>query len=157
MADQTELEKVLDVFNVEKYKTSDSRILEYTGDTSNPSIERIVKHLGRAIIKDDKLLNQMLMEEQMADQWNRHQERSRNAEKGRADAEKVAKIAVQQKNDADKARDDAQKKLMQQKINADKAKADADKAKADAEKEANELRKRIEFLEQQARSNNKNA
>ena len=171
MAVQTELEKVLDVFNVEKYKTSDSRILEYTGDISDPSIERIVKHLGRAIIKDDKLLNQMLMEELLADQWNRHQERSKNAEKRQVDAEKrqvdaekrqvdaekakddaqkAAKIAEQQKMDAEKARDDAQKNLIQQKI-------DADKARADIEKEADELRKRIEFLEQQARSDNKSA
>ena len=129
MAAQTELEKVLDIFNAEKYKTSDSRILEYTGDISDPNVERIVKHLGRAIIKDGKLLNQMLMEELLAEQWNRQQQQRKNAEKAKADAEKA-------------------------KANAEKAKAATDKANAGLEKENDALRKRIELLEQQMRNDN---
>ena len=129
MAVQTELEKVLDIFNVEKYKTSDSRVLEYTGDMSDPSIARIVKHLGRAIIKDGKLLSQMLMEERLAEQWNRQQEEKKNAEKAKVNAEKA-------------------------KVNAEKAKVDAEKTSAGLEKENDALKKRIELLEQQMRNDN---
>ena len=160
MAVQTELEKMLDIFNVEKYKTSDSRILEYTGDTSDPRIERIVKHLSRGIVRNNKLLNQMLMEEQMADSWNRQQQAKKNAEKAqddaekaKDDAEKAAKIAVQQKADAEKGKANAEKG----KADAEKGKADAEKGKAESDKENEALRKRIELLEQQIRSDKTSA
>ncbi len=112
MAAQTELEKVLDIFNAEKYKTSDSRILEYTGDISDPNVERIVKHLGRAIIKDGKLLNQMLMEELLAEQWNRQQQQRKNAEKAKADAEK-AKAATDKANAGLEKENDALRKRIE--------------------------------------------
>ena len=63
---RTEVESMLDVFNQNKYKTSDKHILEYTGDMSNPHVQRMVKHLNRALITDDyELLHQMLVEDEI--------------------------------------------------------------------------------------------
>jgi multidrug resistance efflux pump len=62
---RTELEQMLDVFNQKKYKTIDSHILEYTGSTTDPKLARVVKHLGRAIINNPKLLHAMVMEDLM--------------------------------------------------------------------------------------------
>ena len=58
----TDLEKILDVFNQEKYKTEDGKVFEYTGDTSDPRVNRIVKRLNRAAL-DSQLLHQMIMED----------------------------------------------------------------------------------------------
>ena len=63
---RTEVESMLDVFNQNKYKTSDKHILEYTGDMSNPNVRRMVKHLSRALIANDyELLHQMLVEDEI--------------------------------------------------------------------------------------------
>jgi ABC-type lipopolysaccharide export system ATPase subunit len=53
MVAQTELEQLLDVFNVSKYKTNDKHILEYTGVTTNPKVNRVVKYLNKAMQLDD--------------------------------------------------------------------------------------------------------
>ena len=53
MAAQTELEKMLDVFSQQKYKTTDSHVLEYTGDMSDPRVARIIKYLNRAMSSDE--------------------------------------------------------------------------------------------------------
>jgi hypothetical protein len=53
MVAQTQLEKVLDVFSQTKYRTNDKHVLEYTGDISDPSIERMVKYLSRAMSDED--------------------------------------------------------------------------------------------------------
>ena len=66
MQARTEVEQMLDVFNQNKYKTSDKHVLEYTGDMSNPNVQRMVKHLNRALITDDyDLLHQMLVEDEI--------------------------------------------------------------------------------------------
>ena len=66
MQARTEVESMLDVFNQNKYKTSDKHILEYTGNMSNPNVQRMVKHLNRALITDDyELLHQMLVEDEI--------------------------------------------------------------------------------------------
>ena len=63
---RTEVESMLDVFNQNKYKTPDKHILEYTGDMSNPHVQRMVKHLNRALITNDyELLHQMLVEDEI--------------------------------------------------------------------------------------------
>lgn len=63
---RTEVEQMLDVFNQNKYKTSDKHILEYTGDTSNLAVQRMVKYLNRALVTDDyDLLHQMLVEDEI--------------------------------------------------------------------------------------------
>jgi Trp operon repressor len=65
LTELTDLEKILDVFNHKKYKTSDNRIFDYTGDMSNPKVARVVKHLSRAIIDNDNLLHTMLIEDEI--------------------------------------------------------------------------------------------
>ena len=53
MGVQTELEKMLDVFSQDKYKTADSHVLEYTGDMNDPRVARIIKYLNRAMSDED--------------------------------------------------------------------------------------------------------
>ncbi len=53
MGVQTELEKILDVFSQDKYKTTDNHILEYTGDINDPRVARIIKYLNRAMSDED--------------------------------------------------------------------------------------------------------
>ena len=53
MAAQTQLEKILDVFSQAKYQTNDKHILEYTGDMTDPRVERIVKYLSRAMSTEE--------------------------------------------------------------------------------------------------------
>jgi hypothetical protein len=63
----TDIEKILDVFNQEKYKTSDSRILNYTGDMSDPRVARIVNRLHQATL-DEELREKMLTEVDIEDE-----------------------------------------------------------------------------------------
>jgi hypothetical protein len=65
---KTELEKVLDVFSQVKYSTNDSHVLEYTGDLSNPKVERIVKRLNEAML-DDELLEALWAEEEVNEEF----------------------------------------------------------------------------------------
>jgi hypothetical protein len=64
MVAQTELEQLLDVFNVSKYKTNDKRILEYTGVTTNPKVKRVVKYLNKAMQFDD-IVEAMKVEDEL--------------------------------------------------------------------------------------------
>jgi hypothetical protein len=81
MVAQTELEKILDVFSQKKYKTSDARILEYTGDDSNPLVKRIVNKLNMALY-DEQMLEAMYAEEEVEnelDELNKKIEAERKA------------------------------------------------------------------------------
>ena len=64
MAAQTELEELLDVFNVAKYKTNDKHVLEYTGTSTNPKVKRLVRHLSQAI-EVDEIIERMKMEDEV--------------------------------------------------------------------------------------------
>jgi hypothetical protein len=64
MVAQTELEKILDVFSQQKYKTPNSKVLEYTGDASNPQVERMLKRLNMAL-QDEQVLEAMYAEEEV--------------------------------------------------------------------------------------------
>ena len=86
-----------------KCKTSDKHILEYTGDMSNPKVQRIVKHLNRALIANDyKLLHQMLVEDEIESLLDR-EKRVRDAMIADAIAEKDSALA--EKNNALAAKD----------------------------------------------------
>ncbi len=62
---RTELEQMLDVFNQNKYKTTDSHVLEYTGATTDPRVARVVKYLGQATANNPDLFHAMIMEDLM--------------------------------------------------------------------------------------------
>jgi hypothetical protein len=64
MVAQTELEQLLDVFNVSKYRTNDKHILEYTGVTTNPKIKRVIKYLSKAMQADD-IIEAMKVEDEI--------------------------------------------------------------------------------------------
>ncbi len=124
MQARTEVEQMLDVFNQNKYKTSDKHVLEYTGDMSNPHVQRMVKHLNRALITDDyDLLHQMLVEDEIENLLE-----SKDQEH-----EEAIKKAVAEKDEALLAKSQAESQAEQAKSQADQAKSQADQAKSQAE------------------------
>ncbi|MDZ7879301.1 MAG: hypothetical protein U5L45_16590 [Saprospiraceae bacterium] len=150
MGGLTDLEKILDVFNQKKYKTTDSRIFDYTGDTSNPKVARVVKHLSRAIIENDNLLHTMLVEDEFEVLFERQRiakealEKKANeattarkaaiAETAKAVVEKKAAIAEAAKAVVEKEEaiaKTAKAVVEKEKAIAKTAKAIAEKAKAD--------------------------
>ncbi len=64
MVAQTELEKILDVFSQDKYKTTDNHVLEYTGDMNDPRVARIIKYLNRAM-SDEEIRRAMDAEDEV--------------------------------------------------------------------------------------------
>jgi hypothetical protein len=61
---RNELEQVLDIFNQDKYQTDDNTVLDYTGNTKNKLVERMVSRLNEGL-KDEKTMF-VLREEQIA-------------------------------------------------------------------------------------------
>jgi hypothetical protein len=106
---RTDVEKMLDVFNSAKYKTADSRIFDYTGDTSDPRIARVIKHLGRAIIDDDNLLHTMLIEDEIEELLAREKRKNELTDKKAQESFKKAEIAEEAKRTADEAKKAAEK------------------------------------------------
>lgn len=73
MAVQTELEKMLDVFSQNKYKTTDSHVLAYTGDMSDPRVARVIKYLNRAM-SDDEIRRAMDAEDEVEGMFSQLEE-----------------------------------------------------------------------------------
>lgn len=138
----TELEKMLDVFNVNKYKTSDKHILEYTGNISDPRIARVVKHLNRAILDNDDLLHAMLVEDEIEAHFERERQ-ERAGEKAAKEVERAAKEAALLKVEEGLKREEAERT----------AKEAERTAKEESLKREVLLKERIAFLEQQALNN----
>ena len=101
MTAQTAMEKVLDVFNEVKYKTDNPHILEYTGDTTDPVINRMVKRLSMAIANPEVLhaiLVQQLEDEEAAlRQAKKEKMEKKLAKKEREIEEKDKKIEEKDK------------------------------------------------------------
>jgi hypothetical protein len=102
----TDLEKILDVFNQEKYKTDDNHILEYTGDTSDPRVERIVKRLNTATLDYD-LLDQMIMEDAYEADLRAANNKADEAETRAIEMEKKLSLARKANEEAIIAKDKA--------------------------------------------------
>jgi hypothetical protein len=69
MVARTELEQLLDVFSQTKYQTSDKHILEYTGNSTNDTVKKIVNRLNTALL-DEELLRAVQAEEEVEDALN---------------------------------------------------------------------------------------
>ena len=100
LTELTDLEKILDVFNQNKYKTSDNRIFDYTGDMSNPKVARMVKHLSRAIIDNDDLLHTMLVEDEIEAHLERERIAKEQSQKNADEARIAAQLALAEKEEA---------------------------------------------------------
>jgi phospholipase/lecithinase/hemolysin len=107
---------LLDVFNQKKYKTTDSHILEYTGNTTDPKIARVVKHLGRAIANNPDLLYAMVMEDLMEAEAERERNEREQSKQKLKDAEN-AKIKIQLENEQLKEEVEALRLQLQNKNN----------------------------------------
>jgi hypothetical protein len=98
MVAQTELEQLLDVFNVSKYRTNDKRILEYTGVTTNPKVKRVVKYLNKAMQVDD-IIEAMKVEDEIDNLIDGHKkdtekERSEKEEERRQKEEALIQLTL---------------------------------------------------------------
>ena len=138
MAAQTELEELLDVFNVAKYKTNDKHILEYTGTSTNPKVKRLVRHLNRAI-QLDEIVETMKMEDDEVE----------NA----FAAEKKQKEDMRHERDAaNRKTEEANRKTEEANRKTEEANREKDLANRKAEEAAEE----IEYLKQQVAAALKN-
>ncbi|MBL7815850.1 MAG: hypothetical protein JNL70_12620 [Saprospiraceae bacterium] len=124
MVAETPLEKILDVFSQTKYKTSDTHVLDYTGDMSDPRVERIVKYLNRAMSAYE-IRRAMDAEDEVERALSRIQDEA------------------QRKLDAERAEKEA---ALQAKEEALTAKEEALKAKEKAEIELEILKRQLEAL-----------
>ena len=134
---RTEVEQMLDVFNQTKYKTSDKHVLEYTGDMSNPHVQRMVKHLNRALITDDyDLLHQMLVEDEIENLLeSRDQEHEEAIKKAVAEKDAALLAKSQAENQAEQAKNQAEQAKNQAEQAKSQARADKDNAVKIAELE----------------------
>jgi hypothetical protein len=105
---QTELEKMLDVFSQDKYKTNESHVLEYTGDTKNPKIARMLKRLN-SVFLDEETLRAIEAEEEIEGEielLNRQLERSNLAKEEERKAKEGERKAKEEER---KAKDEERK------------------------------------------------
>ena len=132
---RTEVEQMLDVFNQTKYKTSDKHVLEYTGDMSNPHVQRMVKHLNRALITDDyDLLHQMLVEDEIENLLeSRDQEHEEAIKKAVAEKDAALLAKSQAENQAEQAKNQAEQAKSQARADKDNAVKIAELEKAEKE------------------------
>jgi hypothetical protein len=109
---RTDMENVLDVFSQVKYKTDDSKVLEYTGDSENPIVERMVKRLNTALM-DQELIRQMNFEEEVELEFNlAHGE----TEKERKQKEAAIKMAEEERKQKEAAIISAEEKTIQNEL-----------------------------------------
>jgi hypothetical protein len=106
MVAQTELEQLLDVFNVSKYKTNDSHILEYTGVTTNPKVQRVVKYLNKAMQVDD-IIEAMQVEDEIDHLIDGYKKVTEDAKREKDEAVLQKDEAVLQKDEAVLQKDEA--------------------------------------------------
>jgi hypothetical protein len=99
MVAQTELEQLLDVFNVSKYRTNDKHILEYTGVTTNPKVKRVVKYLNKAMQVDD-IIEAMKVEDEIDNLIDGHKKETEEARREKEEAVLQKEEAVLQKEEA---------------------------------------------------------
>ena len=72
MEAQTMKEKVLDIFNEEKYKTDDPLVLDFTGDMSDPKVNNMVLRLNMALA-DSETFRKMRAEQAMLEDEKAYQ------------------------------------------------------------------------------------
>jgi hypothetical protein len=99
MVAQTELEQLLDVFNVLKYRTNDKHVLEYTGVTTNPKVKRVVKYLNKAMQVDD-IIEAMKVEDEIDNLIDGHKKETEEARREKEEAVLQKEEAVLQKEEA---------------------------------------------------------
>jgi hypothetical protein len=87
MVVQSETENFLDVFSQTKYQTNDKHFLEYTGDTSDPRVARLVKRLQRGTLDFD-LLHAMDVEDEIESMIEDNDKELAEERKGREEERK---------------------------------------------------------------------
>jgi hypothetical protein len=145
---QTELEKMLDVFSQVKYKTDESHVLEYTGDTKNPKVARMLKRLN-SVFLDEETLRAIEAEEEIEgemDILNKEIERSHKEleylRKAKEEELKAKEEERKAKEEERKAKEEERKAKEEER----KAKEEERKAKELLILEMDSLKKQIELL-----------
>jgi hypothetical protein len=106
MVAQTELEQLLDVFNVSKYKTNDKHILEYTGVSTNPKVKRVLKYLNKAM-QVDEIVEAMKVEDEIDFLIDGYKKVTEEAKREKDEAVLQKDEAVLQKDEAVLQKDEA--------------------------------------------------
>jgi hypothetical protein len=96
---RTEMENMLDVFSQVKYKTDDSKVLEYTGNTDNPMVERMLNRLNTGLL-DQELIRQMQFEEEVEMEFALVQHQLEEERKAKEEAVKLAEEERKRKEEA---------------------------------------------------------
>jgi hypothetical protein len=96
---RTEMENMLDVFSQVKYKTDDSKVLEYTGNTDNPMVERMLNRLNTGLL-DQELIRQMQFEEEVEMEFSLVQHQLEEERKAKEEAIKLAEEERKRKEEA---------------------------------------------------------
>jgi hypothetical protein len=96
---RTEMENMLDVFSQVKYKTDDSKVLEYTGNTDNPMVERMLNRLNTGLL-DQELIRQMQFEEEVEMEFALVQNQLEEERKAKEEAVKLAEEERKRKEEA---------------------------------------------------------
>jgi hypothetical protein len=109
---KTELEKVMDVFSQVKYRTHDNHVLEYTGDLSNPKVERIIKRLNEATL-DDELLEAMWAEEEVSDEFEKLESQIEEERKAKEEERKAKEVAILEKEILQKQFEEKEERVAQ--------------------------------------------
>lgn len=101
MVAQTELEQLLDVFNVSKYRTNDKHVLEYTGVTTNPKVKRVLKYLNKAM-QTDEIVEAMKVEDEIDNLIRGHKKETEEAVRQKEAA--LLKLNLSEKREEDERR-----------------------------------------------------
>jgi hypothetical protein len=144
MVAQTELEQLLDVFNVLKYRTNDKHILEYTGVTTNRKVKRVVKYLNKAMQVDD-IIEAMKVEDEIDNLIDGHKKESEEARREKEEAVLQKEEAILQKEEAVLQKEEA---VLQLSLSEKRAEEAALKLSL-SEKKAQEALLQLEHLQKQ--------
>ena len=106
MVAQTELEELLDVFNVEKYKTNDKHILEYTGTSTNPKVKRLLRHLSQAT-EVHEIVERMKMEDEVENAFAAEKKQKEDMRLERDEANREREAMRREKDEATREKDEA--------------------------------------------------
>jgi hypothetical protein len=129
---QTELENMLDLFSQVKYKTGENHVLEYTGDTKNPKVMRMLKRL-KSVFFDDEVLRAIEAEEEIEGEIEMINKENEMLRKEREQAIFELEKTKRAKDEATKAKDEATKAKDEAIIEFEKVRKANDQALSEVE------------------------
>ena len=149
---QTKLERILQIFNP-KFKTNDRHKLDFTGNTEEPIVQKILNRLQRAIA-DEELRRNMDVEDEVYRVLEREAKKAADeariaAEAIAAEAAKAMNAIIAGKNEEIAEKDQAISEKDQAISEKDQAISEKDQAISEKDKQIEAEKQRVEALLQQ--------